>query len=217
MIDRVGILIVAGGEATRLPGKLALPLGDRAGATVPMIVRVLHNMRVSDDARAPREIVVSCKGTFAPPIDASLDVPLVVDRWAGRGPLAGMISAMARMRSRYVFVAAADAPNLSAAFADELAARTEPGDEAVVPRHGPDERIEPLAAVYDRLAFVREGLPVLRSGRGAIVRVIDRLATRFVNIDDPESFANVNTPADYAALHPAPSEGIPSLSKLSKS
>ena len=204
MIERVGILIVAGGEATRLPGKLALPIRDPAAvgadATVPMIVRVARNMRGPDDAGAARELVVSCKGTFAPEIDASLDAPLVVDRWPRRGPLAGMISAMARMRSRYVFVTAADAPNLTAVFADGLAAHIVPGDEAVVPRHGTDDRIEPLAAVYDRLAFVREGLPVLRSGRGAIARVVDRLATRFVRLDESAWFANVNTPADYADL-----------------
>jgi molybdopterin-guanine dinucleotide biosynthesis protein A len=61
-------------------------------------------------------------------------------------------------------------------------------------------RIEPLAAIYAREAFVREGLPILLSGDGALRSVIDRLNARFVEIDDDRVFANVNTRADYDAI-----------------
>ena len=64
-----GVLILAGGEATRLPGKLALDAGD-----VPMVVRVYRNF--ADAAGAPlRETYVSCKGTLDPRVDALLPVP----------------------------------------------------------------------------------------------------------------------------------------------
>jgi molybdopterin-guanine dinucleotide biosynthesis protein A len=103
------------------------------------------------------------------------------------------------MRSPYVFAVAADAPFIDAAFIARLAAHWQPGDEALVPWHA--GRLEPLAAIYDRAAFVRIGLPLLRAGQGALRAVIAALATRYVTIDDGERiFTNINTPADYAAL-----------------
>ncbi|GAC1567680.1 MAG: molybdenum cofactor guanylyltransferase [Vulcanimicrobiaceae bacterium] len=208
----LGILILAGGEATRLPGKLTLTdAADR-----PMIVRVYENLRRSGDGE--REIVVSGKATFPREIDALVSVPLVIDRWPRRGPLAGMLTSFAAMRSRFVFAVAGDAPFVDAAFVDRLErianadrahvagpANAVRAVEAYVPirsRAG-EPQLEPLAAMYDRLAFLREGLPVLRSGRGSLRAVIDRLRTRFVDDgerDDERVFTNVNTPADYAAL-----------------
>jgi len=212
--ESLGILILAGGEATRLPGKLMLAVlpGDAdepaARGPIPMIVHVYRNLRGAADGEA-REIVIASKATFAPAVDAALPVPLVIDRWAGRGPLAGMLSAFGRMRSRFVFAVAGDAPFVDAAFVHRLdrlrvASDTDTACEAYVPilATGDDRQIEPLAAIYDRLAFAREGLPVLRSGRGSLRAVIDRLRTNFVAIDDARVFTNVNTPGDYAALRP---------------
>ena len=54
----IGVLILAGGEATRLPNKLALDAG-----VVPMIVRVYRNVSPN------RETFVSCKATFPREID----------------------------------------------------------------------------------------------------------------------------------------------------
>jgi molybdopterin-guanine dinucleotide biosynthesis protein A len=61
-------------------------------------------------------------------------------------------------------------------------------------------RIEPLAALYRREAFLREGMPVLLSGEGALRLVIDRLETRFMPVRDERAFTNVNTPSEYDAL-----------------
>ena len=49
-------------------------------------------------------------------------------------------------------------------FIDGLLAHIQPGDEAVVPRRVRDgkSRVEPFAALYDRDAFMREGLPCSR-------------------------------------------------------
>jgi molybdopterin-guanine dinucleotide biosynthesis protein A len=184
----IGVLILAGGQATRLPNKLELAAGD-----LPMIARVYRNVS------AGRETFVSCKSTFPPAIDALLPCPMVVDRWPLRGPLAGILSTMHEMQSRYVFAVAGDAPFIMSAFIDRLAGQLRPGDEAVVPRHG--GQIEPLAALYDRKAYERAGLPVLLGGKGALRLVLDALATNYVDMEEDERlFANVNTPADYAAL-----------------
>jgi molybdopterin-guanine dinucleotide biosynthesis protein A len=184
----IGVLILAGGQATRLPNKLELDAGQ-----LPMIARVYRNVSPN------RETFISCKGTFPAEIDALLPCPMVVDRWPLRGPLAGILSTMNQMRSRYVFAVAGDAPFVTAAFIDRLAEHIRPGDEAVVPRHG--GQIEPLTAIYERTAYLRAGTPTLLAGKGALRLVIATLVTNYVDMEDDERlFANVNTPADYAAV-----------------
>jgi len=190
----VGIAILAGGRATRLPGKLTATTGD-----VPMIVRVLRNVR-----DASREIVVATSAELADEISALVDVPVVVDAEPARGPVAGLLAAFAAMESSRIFALAGDAPFVDAAFVDRLAVRWEPGDEAVVPVHDDGAgamRSEPLAALYDRTAFLRTGTEIVRAGRGAMRLVVEALATRFVRVEEETFvFANVNTPADDAAF-----------------
>ncbi len=207
----IGVCILAGGEATRLPGKLFLAAGD-----VPMLVRVYRNVSPG------RETWVSTKGALPPEIDAALAAPMVVDRWTRRGPLSGLLSTMSEMRTEWVFACAGDAPFVDAGFVDRLAAHIAPDAvaepaadapsdpsglalEAVVPAHdAAGRRIEPLAALYRREAFLREGLPVLLGGEGALRLVIERLKAKFVPVpEDERALANVNTPQDYAALRPA--------------
>jgi molybdopterin-guanine dinucleotide biosynthesis protein A len=187
----VGVLILGGGEATRLPGKLELAAGE-----LPMLARVYRN--VGRD----RETWLAGKGSYPTALDAFLPAPVAIDRWSLRGPLAGLVTTMAQMRARWVFAVAGDAPLVDASFIETLAAERRPGDEAIVPVHEREgkRQLEPLAALYDRLAFLREGVPVLRAGGGVLRKVIDRLQTRFVEVADPRIFTNVNTPADYEAL-----------------
>ena len=187
----LSIVVLAGGEATRLPGKLALDAGD-----VPMLARVFRNVSPG------RVTTLSCKAALPYELDRYIDAPVVVDRWPLRGPLSGLLSTMSELLAPWVFAVAGDAPFVDAAFIDRLEALLQPGDEAVVPYRTVDgtRRIEPLAAIYAREAFLREGLPVLLSGAGALRAVIDRLNARFVEIDDERIFANVNTPADYDAV-----------------
>jgi len=182
-----GVIILAGGQATRLPHKLELAAGE-----VPMLVRVFRNVSGNHPT------YISCSGAFPPELDDQLPAPMIVDRWSVRGPLSGMLSTMSEMKERFAFVVAGDAPYVTTPLIDFLAASQQPGDEAIVPRH--QQGIEPLAALYDRVAFLREGLPLLRAGEGAPRRVIERLRTRFIELDDPALFASVNTPDDYAKL-----------------
>ncbi|HEY4440225.1 MAG TPA: molybdenum cofactor guanylyltransferase [Candidatus Elarobacter sp.] len=194
MTDTLGVVILAGGEATRLPGKLSLAVGD-----VPMVVRVYRNVSPAG------ETWLSTKGRLTHEIARELgDVPQVVDRWPLRGPLSGLLSTMSEMRSEWVFAVAGDAPFVDAAFVASLAAHAAPDVEAIVPTHdAANRRIEPLAALYRREAYLREGTPVLLGGNGALRMVVDRLKTRYVPVADERIFANVNTPAEYAALREA--------------
>lgn len=191
---RAGVCILAGGEATRLPGKLSLDVGD-----VPMLVRVYRNVSPG------RETWVSTKGPLPEAIAEHMDAPQVVDRWPLRGPLSGLLSTLSEMRTEWVFAVAGDAPFVDAEFVDRLEACAGPQYDAVVPMHedARAKRIEPLASLYRREAFLREGMPVLLGGDGALRLVIDRLRTRFFPVRDERAFANVNTPDDYAKIREA--------------
>jgi molybdopterin-guanine dinucleotide biosynthesis protein A len=175
------IVILAGGAATRFPGKL-----EHAIDGTPLLLRVYERLR------GTRPVYVAGNG-FASDVDARLDCPVVVDRWPGRGPLAAFVSACGAIDAPRVFAIAADLPNVDAALLDELERALEPGDEAVVPEHG--GRTEPLAALYDRISVLENGYALLEEGRGAMHELLDRLRVRFVPLAS-ERFVNVNTPAD---------------------
>jgi len=192
-------IVLAGGEATRFPGKLFKDAGD-----LPLIVRVYRNVS------AGRAALISCRGALPYEIDMLIDAPAVVDRWPMRGPLSGLLSTISEARTPWVFAAAGDAPFIDAALIDRLEAWIEPGDEAIVPRRirAGKVQLEPLAALYNCEAFMREGLPVLLGGSGALRAVIERLQTRYVDMGDAAErvFTNVNTPDDYASLDIIPSK-----------
>lgn len=185
-MDGVTIVIVAGGNATRLPGKLALDAGG-----VPLLVRVHRNVA------AGRAAVIAAQD-LAPELAARIDAPVLGEAGAKRGPLGGILAALAAVRTPWFFAVAGDAPFVDAAHVDRLAALRESDDEAVVPRH-PSGQIEPLAALYRRDAYLREGARVLEAS-AALRDVVARLRTHYADVDDARIFANVNTPADYAAL-----------------
>ena len=188
----IGVVILAGGGATRLPNKLELAAGG-----VPMLVRVYRNVSPG------RTTYVSCAGSFSSEIDAMLECPMVVDQWPGRGPLGGLVSTMGAMDTPLVFAVAGDAPFVDKAFIDRVANAWQPGDEAVVPAHPNNarKRLEPLAALYDRTAFLREGTKALGSGDESMHAIVARLHARelIVTPDEERIFTNVNTAADYAA------------------
>ncbi|HTX59428.1 MAG TPA: molybdenum cofactor guanylyltransferase [Verrucomicrobiae bacterium] len=185
-MGEAAVVILAGGEARRFPGKLSAPV-----ASQPLLLRVYARVR------GHWPVYVAAKGSFSPEIDAELDCPVLVDRWPRRGPLAALLSACGEVRERFVFAVAADLPNADRSLLEELAAARRAGDEAVVPEHG--GTIEPLAALYDRAALLREGEAVLRDGRGAMHELIERLQARFVPMDG-ERFRNVNTAADLEGV-----------------
>jgi molybdopterin-guanine dinucleotide biosynthesis protein A len=153
-----------------------------------MIVRVFAKL-----AHGPWPVYVAGKGSFAPPIDAALCAPLLIDRWSTRGPLHALLSACPFIRADRIFAVAADQPQLEPSVLECLAAAWMPGDEAAVPEHA--GFIEPLAALYDRFALLREGLRLRRASRTAMRDLIAAVATRFVPMEN-RYFCNVNTRSD---------------------
>lgn len=184
--SELAICLLAGGRATRFTNKLQSDAGG-----VPLIVRAYRNVR----AFAP---VFLCGEThFDSATDAQLDCPRIADRRAGCGPLEGLVSAFERISQRRIFALAGDAPFVDAATLSELETAWESGDEAVVPvrANGERMRLEPLCALYDRLAFLREAGAVLARSR-AVVDVLAALRVRTIALTNERALFNVNTAED---------------------
>jgi molybdopterin-guanine dinucleotide biosynthesis protein A len=181
----LGVVILAGGEASRLPGKLELDAGG-----LPLIVRVYRNVR---DAGP---VYVSANRSFPSDIDMALDCPVIIDRWPRKGPLAGLYSTLECVREPYVFVTAGDAPYVHSGAIEALVAAWEPGVQAVVPVNA-QGRLEPLCALYDRAAFLSVAGPILHGGSGGVAAVVERLKGKRVRLTDERVFASVNTVEEY--------------------
>ncbi len=185
LADNLAIVILAGGRATRLPGKL-----ERAVDGEPLLARVYRHMR----GIAP--VVIAGAGSFGPELDALLDCPMVVDRRPHLGPLGGLLSAAAATTTEWIFAVAGDAPNVDETVVRELLASARAGDEACVPEH--DGCLEPLAALYRRDALEREGYEVL-SGDRSMHALLARLKVRRIAMR-AERFRNINTFADLGSV-----------------
>lgn len=184
----LAVVILAGGEATRLPGKLEIDAGG-----LPLILRAYRNVREAGS------VYVSARGSFPAEIDAALECPIIIDRWPRRGPLAALCSTLEHVREPRVFVTAADAPFVTAEVAAELCCLWEPGVQAVVPVNA-EGRLEPLCALYDRLALQQAANSVLREGSGGVAAAVERLRSKRVRLSDERVFSNVNTAADRHSL-----------------
>jgi molybdenum cofactor guanylyltransferase len=185
-MDDAAIVILAGGNATRFPGKLAYPIDG-----IPLLFHIVRNMRAT-----PWPVYIATKGDSVPPMPANLGATMVIDEYPGAGPLAALLSACKTVDATRIFAIAGDAPRLDGTVLRELYDAWQDGDEAVVAQHG--NRIEPLAALYAKGSLEREGASVWREGNASMHGLIERLHARFVSF--PSSyFLNVNYPEDVRA------------------
>ncbi|MDQ2816850.1 MAG: molybdenum cofactor guanylyltransferase [Candidatus Eremiobacteraeota bacterium] len=186
--DDIGVVILAGGLASRLPAKLSLDVGG-----LPLLERVYENLSPG------RPTLICCHDGLAAGLARSLPCRVVNDRFGRRGPLGGLLSALAHLPTSWIFAAAGDAPLLDARLIDHLARARLSDDEAVVPTCG--GILQPLAALYETAALRLQAARLLRGGGSPGVRsVLAQLRHRTIAIDDDWLFANVNTAADYGRL-----------------
>jgi molybdenum cofactor guanylyltransferase len=190
--------VLAGGRSRRFGSpKGAAELGGRSLAD-----------RVTAAHREAFETTVLVGGDPVAAV-ADLGLPMIPDRFAGRGPLGGVHAALAWAADRHaagICCTPLDAPFVRPELLRALAAQGEgfrPRVLAVVPRSRGPLGFEPLFAWYgvDALPAVEE---MLARGEGSMRQLIERLEpVRFLSLEavleigDPDTiFHNVNTPAD---------------------
>jgi len=202
VITRCGaltVVLLAGGPATRLPGKLTLDVSGE-----PMLLRSIR--RLTEEGWP-------CVISVRTPLATSLTVPsteevdweVVADEVADGGPLGGLCTAARRARTPLLFAAAGDLPNLSAEFASRLLDAyhaVQPRTPAAVLPTWPDGHVEPLAALYDRDALVRGATEALAAGKRKVTAALEGLDVLAypVGPDAETTLLNVNTPQDYERL-----------------
>ncbi len=181
--------ILAGGDASRLPGKLEM---DAAGK--PLLVRVYENVRAAGD------VYVAANRTFSAEIARSPNVP------DHRGSRAGSRAAFrAAQRAGDTSRSRASLPSRGMRRSSTPAPRTscsgawEAGIDAVVPvdAHG---TLQPLCALYDRAAFVQAAHAARAQGESSVRSALGRLRVKRVRLSDDRVLLGINTPAQYEAL-----------------
>lgn len=132
-----------------------------------------------------------------------LNFPVVPDRFAGCGPLAGLHAAMRSNECSLYVVLACDLPNLQARLLRSLLSLAE-GFDAVIPQTR-DGVAHPLCAVYRRtcLPAIEKAL---ENGTNKFIETFldSTLAVRWVGPDEgvysQSELANINTPEDLQSL-----------------
>jgi molybdopterin-guanine dinucleotide biosynthesis protein A len=187
--------ILAGGQARRLGGidKSALEVGTQS-----ILDRQLSLLR----GLTPHILIVTGDTSRAP----ATDLPVVVDRVQGAGPLSGIYTALVEAPTDQVLVIACDMPFLTAPFLTRLAARGV-DVEVAVPRSAAGRH--PLCASYTR-AIAGHLKARIDSGNLRVREALEGLVVRELGPDelapyDPDGLLllNVNTPDDYATAREA--------------
>ncbi|HEV2878953.1 MAG TPA: molybdenum cofactor guanylyltransferase [Candidatus Eremiobacteraceae bacterium] len=196
--NAVTIVLLAGGRATRLPGKLTRTIGDE-----PMIVRVYRKL-----TGAGRPCVVSVREPLPAAIAERISAPMVQDAYGDAGPLGGLASAAAQVRTPLLFAAAGDLPNVDALIVDALeeryrqeTQRSGVAPDVILPRH-PNGDVEPLAALYDTTALRASAVRSLAIGQKKVTQALEGLRVIHYDIAAAEAikFINVNTLQDLAGI-----------------
>lgn len=193
-IDRIAGAVLAGGQGRRMGGE-DKGLVEVAGR--PMVAHVIERLRpqvgrLLINANRNREHYAEITGCR-----------VVADREGGyAGPLAGMASAMKAGGTRYLLTAPCDAPLVSEQLGARLyASLVDERAELSVAHDG--VRLQPVFALID-CSLLESLLSYLRSGERKIDRWYAQHRMARADCSDlPQSFSNVNTPEERAALEDA--------------
>lgn len=192
----VAAFVLAGGKSSRMGrDKAALVLGGKT-----LLERAVAMARVVSG-----DVCVVGSGISLTQAAALLRAPVIQDKFAGQGPLAGIHAALESSHARALnFILAIDMPFVTAhliSFLIERSAAT--GALVTAPQSG--GKLHPMCAVYRR-EFAAYARNALAQGRNKIENAIDRAALKVIeenellrNGFDPEQLANLNTPAEFAA------------------
>ncbi|GGE17952.1 putative molybdenum cofactor guanylyltransferase [Marinithermofilum abyssi] len=182
-----GLILLAGGASRRMGQDKALL--SFCGETC--IERILRRL----PGAAYRCLVVRQPEEYE-----RFPIPKAVDRFPGKGPLAGIQAGLEVSPCAVNLVAACDMPFVSEDLAMHLLNQIKHWDAVVPHIRG---RAHPLFAVYDQscLPWVEEAL---RSGDLRAGSLLKRLRTRYVKeneippaVDVDQALFNMNHPADY--------------------
>jgi molybdopterin-guanine dinucleotide biosynthesis protein A len=121
--------------------------------------------------------------------------PLIVDRYADLGPVAGILSALEYDDRAAWLVVACDLPNLDKTTIRYLLDNRSASTPFTAYRSSSDTLPEPLCAIYEpqSLSLIRS---CVADGMHCPRKILLRSDTQLLELPDPHSLDNVNTPED---------------------
>jgi molybdopterin-guanine dinucleotide biosynthesis protein A len=190
MLEEVEGFILVGGASSRMgTDKARLSLGGEQ--FVERIASALLSI-------TERVSVVGDKN-----LSAQWNWPNVPDVHANWGALGGLHAALSATRARWAAIVACDLPFVNGELFVRLASLRQDYD-AVVPLQ-PDNRKQPLCALYRAAACTELAGQMIAVGERRPRALLDQVRTRFVAPEEladlsgsQEFFSNINTPEDYA-------------------
>ncbi|HSK10775.1 MAG TPA: NTP transferase domain-containing protein [Vicinamibacterales bacterium] len=182
-------VVLAGGRSSRMGRPKAWLSFDGQ----PLIRRIVAALR----EQFAEVVVVAASGQDLPEMPARV----VHDTVASQGPARAIHDGLAAASGEVAFVTSCDAASLNAPLIAHLVSRS-PGHDVVVPCWR--GRYQPLHAVYRSTVLPVLGAQLQR-GELRPVFLFDKVRTCRIGADeirrfdpDGDSFANINTPQDYA-------------------
>jgi molybdenum cofactor guanylyltransferase len=181
-------VILTGGSGNRMGG-IDKQLIEIEGQTI--ISRTLNVIRPLFT-----EIIISGKEVDGLP---DKNITFVSDRFPGRGPLAGIESALSASKAPYLFVFAGDMPWLSSELiSNQIAFMIADPCDILVPRLGND--IEPLHAIINKRVSSLLTEYLEKEEGNAVRRFYYRTSLKFFDVALPlpctDPFTNINHPED---------------------
>lgn len=126
-----------------------------------------------------------------------------LEPFRGKGPLAGMYTAMERTEGECYIFSACDTPLVRKETISALKRQMTPADDAVVPVA--DGRTQPLIAVYHR-RVKSVLLEQLQQNELKISSFLDRIRVKYIEAEavgaEPREFINVNKKSDLDKIEP---------------
>ena len=117
-----------------------------------------------------------------------------VEKYAGKGPLAGLYSAMLEIKADWYAIAPVDVPFIRPAIYYELLSQRKPENEAII--SVANGRVQPLIALYhySLKARIRE---LLETSRLSMQDLLDLAEVNYTQFVDGTPFININRQQDY--------------------
>lgn len=170
-------VILTGGKSRRMGTDKALLKLDGAAMSLRLAERFA--------ALAPVYFSVDRAGRF--PVAGYGEL---VDRYAGQGPLNGIVSAFRGTQADYALLMATDMPNASPDAAERLLEKIGLHDACLFGD-------EPLFALYRR-SCLAAAEQCLAAGRNAMRALLERVDVLHLPPEDETIFANLNTPEEWS-------------------
>lgn len=201
--DPIGV-VLAGGSGRRIGGGKAVV--ELHGT--PLIRYPLRALQ----AVLAEVVVVAKEGTALPPLPG---VPIWIEPAEPRHPLAGIVHALEGAgaaagiggMAREILVSAGDLPFLEPDLVERLAHADAGGAPALVPRA--DGRLQPLLARYAPAAYAPLAAALRRDPLPSLTDAVAALDPGVLELDDAQSFFNVNAPEDLLTAAALLDRGTP--------